>query len=163
MRHLETLRESQDFPIEAWESDAELKSLQQRLDASRQLAPPSESHVDRTREMIRLASRMGDAGALPNMLIAMGNSELAMAVKEGSADNEELSKAVPLIRDAVARLRLLAGMEPGSSYESALVRALRFEGETLNDLGQSDEASRAFARADEIIDRYPTADPMFMQ
>lgn len=41
---------------------------------------------------------------------------------------------------------------------STLVRALRFEGQICSDLGQTCDAIKAVARADEIVDRYPAAD-----
>lgn len=83
----------------------------------------------------------------------MGNLEL---MDDSTIENDE---ALRLVRDSIARARMLAAMDPGSPYETWLIWWLRREGKLCNDFGRPDEATRAFARADEIIDRYPTADP----
>lgn len=106
-------------------------------------------------EVVALARQLNDGELLPNILVVLGNFEL-----ENPSDPDD---ALRLTRDSVERARLLAAIDPGSDGETTLVRLLRREGALCNDLGRSDEAIRAFARADEIIDRYPTADPELMR
>lgn len=114
-------------------------------------------HSQRWDELIRLASRLDETSPLANFVVARANLQMADSSKD--AEGGWTSEALPFVRDAVARLRLAAGWEPGSISETALVSALRLEGEICNDLGRTDEAVQAFARADEVIDRYPAADP----
>lgn len=102
-------------------------------------------------EVVLLARKLNDGELLPNILILMGNLELS--------SEAEPDQALELTRDSVARARMLAAIDPGSQNETNLVRLLRREGALCNDLGRTEDAVRAFARADEIIDRYPMADP----
>lgn len=109
--------------------------------------------IERWRELVRLARELNEGDPTSNELILLGNLQL---LDDLAIEDDE---ALELTRDSVARARMLAAMEPGAHYESWLVLLLRREGELYNDRGQSDDAIRAFARADEIIDRYPAADP----
>jgi hypothetical protein len=118
-----------------------------------------EGHSDRRQELIRLASQLDEANPLANLAIVYANLELAAASKETGPQGGWNTEALPFVRDAIARVRLDAGREPGSVSETLLVFALRLEGEICNDLGRTDDAIQAFARADEIVDRYPAADP----
>ena len=112
-----------------------------------------QSRVERWREIVQLAHQMNEGDPIANSLIILGNLTLLDDLPIEDDD------ALPLTRDSSARARFLAGMDPGSHYETWVAVFLRREGKLCNDLGRPDEASRAFARADEIIDRYPTADP----
>ena len=112
-----------------------------------------QGRVERWREIVQLAHRLDDGSPTANSVIIQGNLEL---LDDQSIDSDE---ALRLWRDSSARARMLAGMNPGSEYETVVIHSLRREGELCNDLGRPDEAARAFARADEIIDRYPAADP----
>lgn len=114
------------------------------------------NHETCAREVIREASQLADASPFANLAHASASLDLAMLARH---DGGWTSEALPHVRDGIARLRFLAGLEPGSMYESALVGALRLEGEICNDLGSPDEAVESFARANEILDRYPAADP----
>lgn len=108
--------------------------------------------VENWRHLIELARGIKER-SLSDTMIVMGNSAVA---RDSSTDTEE---SLVLVRDTSTRLRMFAGMEPGAKYEGWLIACLRFEGRLCNDLDRADEAMRAFARADEIIDRYPAADP----
>ena len=136
----------------AADSGIETNPFVDRIDRFTELL---EGRVERWREVVVLARKLNDGELLPNILIVMGNFEM-----ETPSDPEETLR---LVRDSVERARLLAAIDPGSSRETTLVQLLRREGALCNDLGRSDEAIRAFARADEIIDRYPTADPDLMR
>ena len=107
----------------------------------------------RWRELVRLAHQLNDGNPTANLVILRGNFVL---LDDPEIESDE---ALRLLRDSSARARMLAGMKPGSEYETWVILFLRREGKLCNDLGRPDEATRAFARADEIIDRYPTADP----
>lgn len=112
--------------------------------------------TDLWRTVIELAKQLNDGEGLPNLLILAANSGLEEFVE---TPDEKLA----LVRDSVIRSRLLAAANPGSSSETLLAMMLRQEGAICNDLGRPDEAVRAFARADEIIDRYPAADPNLLR
>ncbi|MBN9151462.1 MAG: hypothetical protein J0H56_08575 [Micrococcales bacterium] len=104
-------------------------------------------------KLVQLARQLNDGDAIPNTVILLANQVLK---KDPTIDKDA---ELRLTRDSVARARMLAAMDPGTIYETCIVTELREEGERCNDLGRSEEAIRAFARADEIIDRYPAADP----
>jgi hypothetical protein len=105
------------------------------------------------RETIHTASQMPEGSIIASTIILTCDLDLS------NDPNVEPEDKLELLRDASARARMLAAMEPGSSWETYTALLLRREGKLCNDLGRSDEAIRAFARADEIIDRYPAADP----
>lgn len=123
---------------------------------------PIESDAERLREVIRLAAGLRDGDRLPNLLTVWGAIELFVnARKSGHTGWRE--EALQHLGDAITSARLIAGTNPGSDDETMLILLLRQEGELCNDLGFSDEAIQAFARADEIIARYPLADPAFIE
>jgi tetratricopeptide (TPR) repeat protein len=134
-----------------------------RLAEVRHMIAFVDGHSDRWQEMIRLASQLDEANPLANLSIVRADLALAGGSMETGPEGGWNSEALPFVRDAIARLRLEAGREPGSVFETSLVFALRVEGEICNDLGRTDEAIQAFARADEIVDRYPAADPAFLR
>ena len=109
--------------------------------------------VEHWRELVQLAHHLDDGSTIANSIIVMGSLEL---LDDPATESDE---ALRLLRDSGARARMLAGMDPGSQYETWVVLFLRREGKLCNDLGLPDQATRAFARAAEIIDRYPSADP----
>jgi hypothetical protein len=133
-----------------------LPTLSRSMDEARfdDLARFEEVRLNRAfgwKEVVRLSNRLHDRDVFPNTMVLMASIALS---SETTGE-----QSIEHVREAVARTRALATREPGSSWESTLVRLLRREGEMSNDLGRTDDAVRAFARADEIIDRYPTADP----
>ena len=159
-RIAELIESSQSDDALALLEDSESKELLQRVEEGmRLLAPAGSTNI--WRELIQAASRLDDASPIGNIFVAFASIELAASAKDG--EGNWTNEALPHIQEAILRLRFEAGTEPGSTYESVLVRALRFEGEIYSDLGRSDEALRSFARADEIVDRYPAADPAIHQ
>jgi hypothetical protein len=108
---------------------------------------------ERWRELARLAHQLDESSAIASGAIVLANDALL------SDPKVEGDEALRLVRESIAYERMIAAMDPGTFNETYLVMDLRREGRLCNDLGRSDEATRAFARADEIIDRYPVADP----
>jgi tetratricopeptide (TPR) repeat protein len=105
----------------------------------------------------QVASQLGEANHLANVALAIASMDAAWASKD--ENNRWTHEALQHLKEANERLRFEAAMEPGTYNEEALVRGLRLEGEAYNDIGQPDAALQAFARAAEIVDRYPSADP----
>lgn len=103
-------------------------------------------------ELISLAATLKDR-SMSNAMIFLGKGGV---IADPTTSDEE---AVGLVRDCTQISRMFAAMEPGAQWETWLVGLLRLEGRLCNDLGRPEEATQAFARADEIIDRYPGADP----
>ena len=132
------------------------RELTRRLEEGQRLIA-SVNNDDAWRELLRRASQLSDASPMSNAFVVSANLALLHAEKDD--DGNWTAEAIPYVRDAVARLRFEAGMEPGTSFESLLVQALKFEGEIYSDLGRTEEAIQSFARANEIVDRYPTSDP----
>lgn len=106
-----------------------------------------------SRELIRLAQHLPEGSPIAHTVIIIGSLQL---LSNPALDSDE---EIQLLRDSSASARILATMRPGTEYESLVVVFLRHEGRVCNDLERWEEATRAFARADEIIDRYPVADP----
>lgn len=151
--HVTSLAESS----RALEPELKKEQLRIAVDRSALLAEWSEKgRIERARELVQLAHRMSEGSAIASSVIIRGNGELR---SDPTIENDE---AVRLLRDSSARARMLAAMAPGTYYETWVVMNLRDEGKLCNDLGRSDEAIQAFARAAEIIDRYPAADPDLM-
>lgn len=113
------------------------------------------------RQLIQLADLVGPGSTVASSAAVRADLQTAQAIR--SSEDVDDGEALPFVRDAIARTRFNAGMEPGSSFETLLVFALRLEGEICNDLGQPEDAIKAFARADEIVDRYPAAEPALVQ
>lgn len=133
-----------------------LDAVEARIDEARRLVSHGESKENRLQELLRLCSDLDDASLLANYLGTYADVNLASASKD---EEGWTSEALPHARDAIERLRFMAAMTPGSALESGLVSALRLQGRICSDLGRSEEAVQAFARAAEIVDRYPSADP----
>lgn len=111
------------------------------------------SRSELSRELIRRAEKLSGGSAVANAAVIYASTDL---LEDPALDDAE---KLATVRDFVVRSRLLASMDPGSFAETWLVTGLRKEGALCNNLGRSEEAIQAFARADEIIDRYPAADP----
>ena len=133
--------------------------LRERIDGIEKMLAFGQSDSMRWRSLIQLADGLRDDHPFANMLVASASLHLVDALRDADEDDGWHSEALPVVRSAVSRLRFEAATKPGSDVESLLVHALRLEGGLCNDLGLADEAIKAFARADEIVDRYPTADP----
>lgn len=108
---------------------------------------------DRSYDLIRLANRLDEGSPIANYAIIFAYRQL---LKDPIIESEE---ELRILRDCSARSRMLAAMQPGGFDETELVEFLRLEGKLCNSLGLSDEATEAFTRAAEIVDRYPAADP----
>ena len=132
-------------------SELDLRAARDRLSLMEKSM--GQGPVERWRELVRLAHHLDDGSPIANSVIVMGNFEILDDPAIGS------DEALRLLRDSSARARMLAAMDPGSHYDTWVILFLRREGKLCNDLGRPDEATRAFARVDEIVDRYPTADP----
>ncbi len=113
--------------------------------------------IDLSQEIQQVASQLGEESLLANSMLAWESVDAAMSSRDEAG--HWTREALPHLREAISRLRFEAGMEPGTGTESTLVRALRLEGEAFNDVGQPEDALKSFARAAEIVDRYPSADP----
>ena len=139
----------------------ELAEIDARIDELSRVRP-IDSGAERWGEVIRLAAELRDGDRLTNWLTMIGAWGLFdEAKKSGHAGWRQ--EARPHLTDAIASARILAGTNPGSDDERTLILLLRQEGELCNDLELPDEAIQAFARADEITDRYPLADPAFSE
>ena len=108
-------------------------------------------------QAIRVAARLPEGLTLGHQALVYANFLLSDLLEEQG------DSALALLREAVAHQRMLVGLAPAADVEAErmLASLLQMEGYLCNDLGRSDEAIRAFARADEIVDRYPFADPSF--
>lgn len=138
------------------EEDPDYRRLQERQDEIERLMGAMGSD-DFPQAIQQAASQLDDASALANMALGMVSIDAAWAAKD--EHGRWTREALPHLRDAISRLRFEAGMAPGTTKETILARVLRLEGEVYNDIGQPDDALQSFARAAEIIDRYPSADP----
>lgn len=138
------------------EEDPDVRRLEERLAEVDRLvgAMGSDSF---SQAIQQVAAQLGEASPLANMALVMDSMDAAWSSKD--EDGHWTREALPHLGDAISRLRFEAGMEPGTSKESFLVRVLRLEGEVYNDIGQPEGALQSFARAAEIVDRYPSADP----
>ena len=135
------------------------RDLRERIDGIEKMLAFGHSDAMRWRSLIQLADGLRHDHPFANMLVASASLRLVDAMRYADEDEDWRSEALPFVRSAVSRLRFEAATKAGSIAESRLVHALRLEGGLCNDLGLVDEAIKAFARADEIVDRYPTADP----
>lgn len=133
------------------ERSARVRAAADRIDQMKKWM--DQGPVEHWREVVQLAHKLDDGSPIASSIVVIGSLEL---LDDPAIESDE---ALRLLRDSGAHARMLAGMDPGSQYETWVVLFLRREGKLCNDLGLPDEATRAFARADEIIDRYPTADP----
>jgi hypothetical protein len=106
-------------------------------------------------QAIRAAAGLPEGLTLSHQALSYANFLLS------DLPEERGESALAHLREAVAHQRMLIGLAPAVDVEEEgwLASLLHMEGRLCNDLGRSDEAIRAFARADEIIDRYPLADP----
>ncbi len=143
---------------DSFENDLVLQPLHDRLDMIERVVPDPVNRWDNWREVTRLAQKLNDGDSLPNLLILNSNMVLLSGV-EGSDSQDARDDELTLVRDSIVRSRMLASQRPGSLAETTLVMLLRREGRICADAGKSEEAIQAFARADEIVDRYPGADP----
>ena len=167
--HLDAIRDAASAIKEAAEHQSgaaleeRLKALSATTDETGERVNESRRLVqamtvgDYTSSVLRVASELDDASPIANAIVAAARFELADATHDEAG--HWTPEALPHIQDAVARLRFEAAMEPGSSRETLLVAALRREGEIYVDIDQPEQALQSFARAEEIIDRYPSADP----
>lgn len=138
------------------DSQTELRRLEQRLtEVDRLMDAMGSDHF--SQEIQNVASQLGEASSLANFALAMDAHAAALSSK--GDDGHWTREALPHLGDAISHVRFEAGMEAGRGNESALVTLLRLQGEVYNDLGQSEDALASFARASEIVDRYPSADP----
>jgi hypothetical protein len=126
--------------------------VRERLDQIDRVVPSPEGRRQQWIHVKALAGTLPDGDMIPQMLALSANSALLELLDKGDDGLE-------IVRDSIARVRMLAGQQPGSTWESSLVALFRREGRICNDSGRTEEALRAFARADEILDRYPAADP----
>ena len=140
--------------VDNGKSPARLSALADQTTMLAELA--GQSDAERWLELVRLAHDLNEGSPIANLAIVQGNFKL---LEDPAIESEE---ALRLSRESSASARMLAAMDPGSVYETFVIHSLRNEGKLCNDLGLPDDATRAFARADEIIDRYPTADPPLM-
>ena len=109
--------------------------------------------IELLREILALARSVPSSGSFAALVIVTSSMDV---LRDESVTATE---SLQIVRDCVARCRLLATREPGSVYETYTAMFLRKEGKLYNDLDLPEEALKAFARADEIIDRFPTAEP----
>lgn len=160
---LDAEHESENAPVlEAshfdWDPNKEtdFRRLEERV-AEVQRLLGAMGNDDFSQAIQQVASQLGEASPLANMALVMVSMDAAFSSKDD--DGHWTGEALPHLGDVISRLRFEAGMEPGTSTESVLVRVLRLEGEVYNDIGQPENALQSFARAAEIVDRYPSADP----
>lgn len=108
-------------------------------------------------QAIKAAARLPEGITLAHQALFHANFLLYSILDDQAQGDLALAR----LREAVAQQKMLIGLAPAADLEAErmLASLLIVEGRLCNDLGRSDEAIRAFARADENIDRYPLADP----
>ncbi len=79
--------------------------------------------------------------------------------------SERLTSELKYLAESTSHLRMIIASlgTPDIKKESHLASMLRREGQIYNDLELPIKAIQAFARADEILDRFPLADPGFRE
>lgn len=112
-------------------------------------------------KVIEISKQLPEGVALVHELLRAAHLGVLGVLQSEGFDNSEI--ALKHLRECIAQHRAIGGLsrEVSHSSESMLVGLLQWEGMLCNDLGHGDEAIRAFARADEILDRFPLAHPSF--
>lgn len=116
--------------------------------------------VGQVREVILRAAALDEASYAAMQAITGAGGALATRIDEVADSDRDV--AVDILRHAAQNARALATQESGSKHETFLIFILRAQGKLLNDLERYDEARHVFSRVSEIVDRYPTADPLIV-
>lgn len=159
---LQKIRDAENYASsvggEGWKDDREAPTFVAYSDSWARLHRFTEltserSRIDYARDVLALAGQVPSSGVV--VAVAIINVSIDLLEDEST----ERAEALQIVRECVARCRSHAARGSGSVFETFTAMFLRREGQILIDLDLPEEALKSFARADEIIDRFPTSDP----